>query len=215
LTESVKQQRSIGISHQKICDTYSRAEGIVLRLNIEDYYLELDANRIAHLDDHVGQDKDIRNIPLTEKQVEQIPEYVDDFDDLIDVIRRKDGSVRLMLGKKINGHSIIVETVSKGRSSLHPVTAYQIDTNDYINKYKTRAIDRSSTSRPANADTVDISRPAIAPVNTSIPNVGKNVKGYDIAPPMPDIAPPIPENVRRKPSKAPAQVGDTSAKIWL
>ena len=32
-----------------------------------------------------------------------------------------------------------------------------------------RAIDRSSTSRPANADTVDISRPAIAP-NTSIPN---------------------------------------------
>jgi len=37
--------------------------------------------------------------------------------------------------------------------------------------------------------------------NISIPNVGENVKSYD-------IAPPIPESVLRKPSKAPAQVGD-------
>ena len=132
--------------------------------------------------DHVNQDADIRNIPLTESQAEHIPEYVDEFDDLFDVIRRKDGSVRLMLGKKINGHSIIVETVSKGRSSLHPVTAYQVDTKDYINKYKARAIDRFSTSRPANADTVDIARPAITLAKDIIPSATDDVKPFDIAP---------------------------------
>lgn len=131
-------------------------------INIDDYYLELDADKIAHISDHIGQDKDTRNIPLTEEQLEQLPQYIDAYDDLINIIRRKDGSIRLMLGKKINGHSIILETVSKGRKSLHPVTAYQIDSADYMKYYKTRAIDRSSTSRPANADTVDISRPAIA-----------------------------------------------------
>lgn len=155
-------------------------------LNIDDYYLELDADKIAHISDHVIQDKDTRNIPLTEKQLEQLPQYIDTYDDLINVIRRKDGSIRLMLGKKINGHSIILETVSKGRKSLHPVTAYQIDSADYMKYYKTRAIDRSSTSRPANADTVDISRPAIAPDSTIAPQktiVNENsVDGEKVSP---------------------------------
>lgn len=137
-------------------------------INIDEYYLELDADRIAHISDHVGKDEDVRNIPLSEEQLERLPEYIDTYDDLINIIRRKDGSVRLMLGKKINGHSIIVETVSKGRRSLHPVTAYQIDSEDYMNYYKTRAIDRSSTSRPENTGTVDISRQAIAPANINI-----------------------------------------------
>ena len=39
--------------------------------------------------------------------MEQLPQYIVTYDDLIDVIRRKDGSVHLMLGKRINGHSII------------------------------------------------------------------------------------------------------------
>ena len=154
---------------------------------IDDYYLELDADKIAHISDHVERDNDVRNIPLTEAQVEQLPSYIDTYDDLIDIIRRKDGSVRLLLGKKINGHSIIVETVSKGRKSLHPVTAYQIDSSDYMKYYKTRAIDRSSTSRPANTGTVDISRPTIAPASTTIASpqsdVNTNpVEGINISP---------------------------------
>lgn len=35
----------------------------------------------------------------------------------------QDGSVRIVFGKKINGHTIIVETVSKGRRSIFPITA--------------------------------------------------------------------------------------------
>ena len=78
--------------------------------------------------------------------MKHLPEYIDNYDDLIDVIRRKDGSIRFMLGKRINGHTIIIETVSKGRHALHPVTAYQVETKKYIRDYKSRAIDRSSTS---------------------------------------------------------------------
>ena len=129
------------------------------KLSIEGYYLELESNHLAHLDDHIDNDKDPRSIPLTLEQLEQLPDYIDTFDDLIDVIQRKDGSVRLQLGKKINGHTVIVETVSKGRRSLHPTTAYQVPTDWYNAFYKTKAVDRSSTSQSDKADQVDISRP--------------------------------------------------------
>lgn len=144
-------------------------------VSIDGYYLELDSNMISHMEDHVGKDKDPRSIPLTVEQLEQLPEYIDTFDDLIEVIRRKDGSVRLMLGKKINGHSIIIEAVSKGRSALHPVTAYQVDTEHYNRYYKTKAVDRSSTSRPANASQVDISRQTTTS-GRSIPQATQKVK---------------------------------------
>jgi len=146
------------------------------KTSIGGYYLELDANRLAHLSDHINDDGDGRNISLTSEQAEHLPEYIDSYDDLIDVIKRKDGSTRLMLGKKINGHSIIIEAVSKGRRALHPVTAYQVDSEKYDRDYKSRAIDRSSTSyAPDSAQQVDISRQAIAPDNNSIPQPGGTV----------------------------------------
>ena len=123
-------------------DVSNKSGGAV---NISGYYLELDSNRLAHLSDHVEQEKDSRNIPLTSEQVQRIPDYIDGYDDLIDIIARKDGSVRLMLGKRINGTVIVIEAVSKGRKALHPVTAYQIPTEQYENYYKKRAADRSST----------------------------------------------------------------------
>lgn len=42
------------------------------------------------------------------------------------VRERKDGGVRLYLGKQTeDGHIIVVELISKGRRSLQPVTAWQ------------------------------------------------------------------------------------------
>ena len=105
-------------------------------LDISDFYLELDANHLAHLSDHIENDTDIRNIPLTEEQVQKIPEYLDSYDDVLEVTRKKDGSIRIVFGKKINGHSVIVETVSKGRKSIHTRTAWQNTTEEYMRKYK-------------------------------------------------------------------------------
>ena len=180
---------------------------------IDGYYLELDSNKISHMSDHVDKDKDPRSIPLTAEQLEQLPEYIDTFDDLISVIRRKDGSVRLMLGKKINGHSIIIESVSKGRESLHPVTAYQVDSAHYEQNYKTKAVDRSSTSQPADAGDVDISRPAttfddMVAESGSVVNGGNRRGGgtgitqnYDITPKLDPI----------DKTKSPATASDGSA----
>ena len=172
--------RAYGKVGSRMSDAVAKAtDGAV---NINGYFLELGANDVAHLRDHLGEDADPRSIPLTEEQILSIPDYIDTFDDLIEVTRRKDGSLRLMLGKKINGHSIIIETVSKGRHSLHPTTAWQIDSERYNRDYKTRAVDRSSTSRSENRTTVDISRPATALSNITIPQPPNGVKSGESAP---------------------------------
>ncbi len=106
----------------------------------------------------------------------RFPDYIDQYDDLIDVIRRKDGSVRLMPGKKINGHSVMIEAASAGRQALHPVTAYQIDSERYEKEYKPKAVGRSATSCRTESDYVDISRPATAS-NSSIPQADAKSQG--------------------------------------
>lgn len=107
-------------------------------LNISGMYLELESNHLAHMGEHIEEDPDGRNIPLTQEQAERIPEYLDSATDVLDVIRRKDGSVRLKIGSKINGYSVIIEWVSSGRNSLHPVTAWSMSTEDYESRYKNK-----------------------------------------------------------------------------
>ena len=152
-------------------DVYAKSEGAA---NISGYYMELDANKLAHMKDHLETDGDLRNIPLTEDQLMHLPDYIDNYDDVIDVVRRKDGSVRIMLGKKINGHTIIVETVSKGRKSVHPVTAYQIPTEWYNSFYKPKAA-TTNTSQTANA--AESGYKAITASVDNIPQAKNEVNG--------------------------------------
>ena len=105
------------------------------KTDISGYYLELDANRMQHLADHIKDDGDPRNIPLTEDQVLSIPEYIDNYDDVLQVVTHKDGQTRIYLGKQINGHSVVVVLASKGRGSVQPVTAWQNTTEHYLKKY--------------------------------------------------------------------------------
>ena len=94
-TNSIKGYGRVG---RRLADIVSKVTNG--EVNIDNYYLELNSNQLAHLGDHIVTEKDTRNIPLSQEQVEHLPDYIDTYDDLIDVIRRKDGSVRLMLGKK-------------------------------------------------------------------------------------------------------------------
>ncbi len=96
------------------------------KTDVRGYYLELDGNRIRHMKDHVDTDSDGRNVPLTSAQAEQLTEYIDNYDEVLDVLTRKDGSTKVYLSKDTgDGHVVIVELVSKGRQSLQPVTAWQ------------------------------------------------------------------------------------------
>lgn len=137
-------------------------------LDISGYYLELESNHLRHLDDHIEEDPDGRNVPLTKEQALLIPDYIDNATDVIDVIRRKDGSVRLKIGTKINGYSVVIECVSKGRKALHPVTAWAMDTEAYEKRYKNKKTTPVNTSHaPNDARQVDINRSGSESDNTS------------------------------------------------
>ena len=113
-------------------------------------------------------------VPLTEEQIEKIPEYIDNATEVIDVVRRKDGSVRLKLGTKINGYSVMFEWVSKGRHSMHPVTAWAMSTDDYETRYKNRNTTPINTSRASNdARSVDINRSGST---QTVPQTAQEVK---------------------------------------
>ena len=116
-------------------------------VNVADYYLELEANHMKHLAEHADNDGDPRNMPLTREQVYEIPEYIDGYDDVLKVTKSKDGKTRVYLGKRINGHSVVVVLASKERSSLHPVTAWQNTTEHYLRTYgkKKTQVDTSQT----------------------------------------------------------------------
>ena len=100
------------------------------KTDVSGYYLELDGNRLRHMKDHIDTDTDGRNIPLSAEQAELLTEYINEYDRVLRVLKRKDGSTRVYLSKKTSdGHVVIVELVSKGRQSLQPVTAWQ-NTNE-------------------------------------------------------------------------------------
>lgn len=148
-TGSIKDTiKAYGIVNKRLSDLVSTiTKGSV---DIGGFYLELESNALSHLNYHTGDSYDKNSIPLSTEDIKNLPKYIDTFDDVIDVIARKDGSVRLMLGKKINGHSIIITTVAKGREAIHPITAYKIPTAWYNAYYKTRAASRVSTSQSGN-----------------------------------------------------------------
>ena len=95
-------------------------------VDLAGYYLELDGNRFIHFTDHIEQDSDSRNIPLTKEEMLSITDYINDYTEILDCVHKKDGSVRLHIASEIeDGVIVIVELISKGRKSLQPVTAWK------------------------------------------------------------------------------------------
>lgn len=184
--------------------------------NIGNYYLELDANRIHHINDHIEAETDNRNIPLTVQQVENIPDYIDNYDRVLEVRTRKDGSTRVYLSKATeDGHIIVVELVSKGRNSLQPVTAWQntpevfeqnwgrkkesLDTSHTAEKpasgYKGTPGNAASSTAPEGFSPSEGKTLYVKPVTTSVTNAGT---------PTPVSTPKAPEPVTQQESAAPA-----------
>lgn len=118
------------------------------KTNVSGYYLELDGNRIRHMKDHVDADSDGRNIPLTSEQAEQLTDYIDNYDNVLDVLTRKDGSTKVYLSKATDdGHVVVVELVSKGRQSLQPVTAWQNTNEAFESIWGKKRADSASQTR--------------------------------------------------------------------
>nr|DAH44397.1 MAG TPA: hypothetical protein [Caudoviricetes sp.] len=118
------------------------------KTNVSGYYLELDGNRIRHMKDYVDTDSDGRNVPLTSEQAEQLTDYIDNYDNVLDVLTRKDGSTKVYLSKATgDGHVVVVELVSKGRQSLQPVTAWQNTNEAFESIWGKKRADSASQTR--------------------------------------------------------------------
>lgn len=83
------------------------------------------------------------------------------------------GDKEILLGKKINGYSVIVEVVSNNRKSLHFKNMWGLDTAVYESRYK----NRSTSSRPGRSS-VSANDPTRAYRDTSSdPTILKNEPG--------------------------------------
>jgi hypothetical protein len=97
-------------------------------------YLELDASHIRHaISKHTND-----TIPITKEQLYQLPQMILNYDDLLKVEQGTSGKTSILLGKKINGYSVIVELVSDSRNSIFPTTIYNVDTDYYLKHFSNK-----------------------------------------------------------------------------
>ena len=99
-------------------------------LDISGKYLELDSKHLRHMAKHLSDE----NFPTTLNQIYNLPDLIFGYDDILKLDQGKD-QVKILLGKKINGYSVIVELVSDSRGSMFPVTMYNIDTDTYLRRF--------------------------------------------------------------------------------
>ena len=105
------------------------------KIDIAGRYLELDANNLKHALKEHSTPKQKGDLALTVEDVVNLPEYIHNFDDILQVRPGKNATV-FQLGKKINGHSIITEIVSNDRNSVTVKNAWVVSTNKYLNVYE-------------------------------------------------------------------------------
>ena len=106
-------------------------------LDITGYYLELTADALDHAYKEHSKAKEYGDIDLSESDFENIPEYINNFDHILSV-ENYNGKKKIRIGKKINGYSVILETVSGERKSLHVLNMIGMSTKKYEKKYATK-----------------------------------------------------------------------------
>ncbi len=156
-------------------DVYDATDGDI---DIQDYYLELNSDDIYHLNDHINE-KNKEQKPLSVNEINNLPQYMVYYDDLIDVHRQKDGRMMMVVGKRINGHSIVISIVSSGRKSLILKTAYNISTEKYdsiVNNKKSAKPQETTESLSETMPNTSNNVPTIALSGDSIPNDNNIVK---------------------------------------
>lgn len=129
--------------------------------------------------------KEAGDVPLTLQDYKNIPEYTFDYDDVIKVVQGSNG-VKIQLGKKINGHTIITEIVSNERGAVTFKNMWGVDTEKYLRKYKSRAVgNRAASQHTPDASMFPSANTASA--DFSIPTLERNVNAQQIPSLEPDM----------------------------
>ena len=114
---------------------------------IDDNFLELVSYDIDHAYREHLKAKEQGDIDLTKEDFENIPEYIDNYDELVYAIRFKNGNTRICLSKKLaNGRVLLIETVSKSRGSVEFKNMIGVSNEKYVNEYEKVYKKRNSTN---------------------------------------------------------------------
>jgi len=130
-------------------DVYSASGG---KLDIKDWYLELTPYDLKHAFSEHSEAKKAGNIPLSLENFLSIPDYIDAYDDVLNVKEYDSGDKTITLGKKINGYSVIVEMVSGNRHSIHFKNMWGLETETYEKQYKKGGIASPQTVQASSAN---------------------------------------------------------------
>ncbi|MCI6399251.1 MAG: hypothetical protein MR825_09500 [Lawsonibacter sp.] len=127
--------------------------GVDSTVDIDGYYLELDADSLRHAYLQHSDAKQAGDISLSKQDFFNIPDYVDNFDYILAVENYR-GKQKIRLAKKINGYSVILETVSGERNSLQVLNMIGMSTEKFMDKYKNQ-IRGAGSQGGASAQTVN------------------------------------------------------------
>ena len=105
--------------------------------DISDRYLELTSDALAHAYKEHAKAKEYGDIDLTEKDFQNIPDYINNFDYILSV-EPYNGKTKIRIAKKINGYSVILETISSERDSIHFLNMIGMSTKKFEKKYATK-----------------------------------------------------------------------------
>lgn len=143
------------------------------KINIKGKYLEINADDVKHSFKQHVHPKQEGDIPLSLVDYQKIPEYIDNYDDILEIVETKEGP-RIMLGKQINGHSVITEIVRDNRDALVFKNMWAVDTKKYVEKYKKGRLSYQATSKAVEPDASYLfSRSPKNSVSDSIQDVNK------------------------------------------
>ena len=117
------------------------------KIDIQNNYLELPPEDIRHsYREHVVA-KEQGDIPLTYDDYLNIPEYLDNYDELVYAIQFASGATRICVSKKTSaGRVILIETVSKSRGAVEFKNMIGVSEGKYIKEYQNRYKKRNSSS---------------------------------------------------------------------
>lgn len=121
ITDAISGERmptvAYGVANESVAeDALAYSNG---KVDITDDYLEFVADDLKHAWDEHSQPKEEGDLPLTEEDFQNIPEYFDTYDNFLFVEQYQEGPTRLAVSKDIgNGKIVIIETVSKSRGAL-------------------------------------------------------------------------------------------------
>ena len=145
-------------------------------IDLSGYYMELSPDNLKHSFDGHSTAKQKNDINLSEKDYQNIPQYFDDYDDLLYIHKYKNNEVKLAVGKQINGHSVIIEVVSKSRGSLVFKNMFGNETSKYLEKYKNVAIKKESATLDGG---FNHSKEADAPASSVVTSFEKSIPQSD------------------------------------